>query len=109
MLADDSLGRSLLLAARVLAAVHSGRSLTEALTILVSEPPSARAAAQDVAYGVLRRFGWGDFILGKLMSKPLNHPETQALLLGALYRLETRFDSAPMVVDQAVSAAGELA
>ena len=108
-LADDSLGWSLLLAARVLAAVHAGRSLNEALMRLNNEPAAARAAAQDVAYGVLRRFGWGEFILGRLMTKPVTHPETQALLLGALYRLETRSDSAPMVVDQAVSAAGELA
>lgn len=51
----------------------------------------------------------GDFILGRLMSKPLTHQETQALLLGALYRLDTRPDSAHTVVDQAVLAAGELA
>jgi 16S rRNA (cytosine967-C5)-methyltransferase len=108
-LPPDSLGRSLVLAAHVLAAVHAGRSLTEALALLASEPPAARAAAQDVAYGVLRRFGWGEYILGRLLSKPLSHPETQALLLGALYRLETRADSPHMVVDQAVSAAGELA
>lgn len=109
MLAADSLGRSLLLAAQVLARVHGGKSLSEALLLLSSEAPAARAAAQDVAYGVLRRYGCGEFILGRLMSKPLTHPETQALLLGAIYRLETRPDSSPMVVDQAVAAAGELA
>ncbi|WP_301100858.1 16S rRNA (cytosine(967)-C(5))-methyltransferase RsmB [Propionivibrio sp.] len=108
-LAPDSLGWSLLLAARVLAQVHGGKSLSEALLVLVRELPAARAAAQDVAYGVLRRYGWGEFILGRLMSKPVSHPETQALLLGALYRLETRPDSSPMVVDQAAAAAGELA
>ena len=108
-LAADSLGWSLLLAARVLARVYAGKSLSEALGLLAQEPPAARAAAQDVAYGVLRRYGWGDFILGRLMSKPLTHPETQALLLGALYRLDTRPDSAHTVVDQAVLAAGELA
>ena len=108
-LAADSLGWSLLLAARVLALVSGGKSLSEALGLLVKEPPAARAAAQDVAYGVLRRYGWGDFILGRLMTKPLTHPETQALLLGALYRLDTRPDSAHTVVDQAVLAAGELA
>ena len=108
-LASDSLGWSLLLAARVLSAVYAGRSLSEALVSLVKEAPVARSAAQDVAYGVLRRYGWGEFILAQLMSKPLTHPETQALLLGALYRLETRPDSSPMVVDQAVAAAGELA
>lgn len=108
-LAADSLGWSLLLAARVLARVHGGKSLAEALLPLSEESPGARAAAQDVAYGVLRRYGWSEFILGRLMSKPLTHPETQALLQGALYRLETRLDSAPMVVDQAVAACGELA
>ena len=108
-LAADSLGLSLLLAAQVLARVHSGQSLSEALLLLSSAAPAARSAAQDVAYGVLRCYGVGEFILGRLMSKPLTHPETQALLLGAIYRLETRPDSRPMVVDQAVAAAGELA
>ena len=108
-LASDSLGWSLLLAARILAAVHGGKSLNEALNILSKEPSAARSAAQDVAYGVLRRFGWGEFILSRLMTKPLTHTETQALLLGALYRLDTRPDSSHMVVDQAVAAAGELA
>lgn len=108
-LAVDSLGWSLLLAARVLATVYAGKSLSEALGILASEPPAARAAAQDVAYGVLRRFGWGEFILGRLMTKPLTHAETQALLLAALYRLDTRPDAPHTVVDQAVIAAGELA
>ena len=83
--------------------------MSEALLVLADEPAVARSAAQDVAYGVLRRYGWGEFILGRLMSKPLTHAETQALLLGALYRLDTRPDSSPMVVDQAVAAAGELA
>jgi 16S rRNA (cytosine967-C5)-methyltransferase len=103
------MGRSLLLAARVLAAVAGGQSLGDALAVLTEEPSVARAAAQDIAYGVLRRYGWGEFILGRLLAKPLTHPETQALLWAALYRLETRVDSAPMVVDQAVIAAGELA
>ena len=89
--------------------VRAGKSLSEALLVLADEPAVARSAAQDVAYGVLRRYGWGEFILGRLMSKPLTHAETQALLLGALYRLDTRPDSSPMVVDQAVAAAGELA
>ena len=108
-LAPDSLGWSLLLAARVLAQVRAGKSLSEALLLLANEPAVARSAAQDVAYGVLRRYGWGEFILGRLLSKALTHAETQALLLAALYRLDTRPDSAPMVVDQAVAASGELA
>ena len=108
-LAPDSLGWSLLLAARVLARVRGGESLSQALLVLDKEAPNARAAAQDVAYGVLRRYGCGEFILRKLMNKALTHPETQELLLAALYRLETRPESRHTVVDQAVAAAGEFA
>lgn len=105
----DSLGWSLLLAARAVAAVREGHSLSEALLALAHEPPAAHAAAQDVAYGVLRRYAWGDFILGRLLTKPLTHQATHALLLAALYRLETRPEATHTVVDQAVIAAGELA
>ena len=107
-LAVDSLGYSLRLAARVLLLVRAGKSLNAALASISNEPAVARSAAQDIAYGVLRRFGEGDFFLAKLMSRPLLHEETYALLLAALFRLETRTDSAHMVVDQAVSAAGEM-
>ena len=108
-LPTESLGWSLLLAARAVAAVREGTSLTEALVALHCEPPLARSAAQDVAYGVLRRYGWGEFILGRLLEKSLTHAETHALLLAALYRLETRPEAVHTVVDQAVAAAGELA
>ena len=108
-LPQDALGWSLLLAVRVLVLVRAGKSLSEAMPLVAGEHGPARAAAQDVIYGVLRSLGRGDFILGRLMSKPLTHPETQMLLLAALYRLESRPDAAPMVVDQAVLAAGELA
>jgi 16S rRNA (cytosine967-C5)-methyltransferase len=104
-LPPDSLGYSLRLAARVIAAVHAGKSLNEMLFLLAGEPAAARAAAQDILYGVLRAHGRGEFLLGRLMERPLAHAETQALLLAALYRLETREGAAPMVVDQAVAAA----
>ena len=108
-LAADSLGFSLLLAARVLAAVGGGQSLNEALLAIAGEAPVAQAAARELAYGVLRRYGRAEFILARLMNKPLSHAPTQALLYGALYRLDTRPDAPAMVVDQAVAAAGELA
>lgn len=108
-LPPDSLALSLLLAARVIAAVHAGKSLTQALTPLAAAAPAARAAAQEVAYGTLRRYGCGAFILRHLLQRALPHQETEALLLGALYRLQTRPESPYMVVDQAVAAAGELA
>ncbi len=105
----DSLAFSLLLAARVLAAVRAGRSLTQALAPLASEPPSARAEAQDAAYATLRRYGCGEFLLRRLLARPLPHPEAEALLLAALYRLQSRPETAYVVVDQAVTAAAELA
>lgn len=105
----DSLGWSLLLAARALARVDAGESLSEAMIPLTLEAQGARAAAQDIVYGVLRRFGESEFVLGRLMRQKLAHAETYALLKAALYRLETRPDARPMVVDQAVTAAGELA
>ncbi len=107
-LAHDSLGWSLALSARVLAKVRQGQSLTLAQEILAGEAQVARAAAQDVIYGVLRHYGQGEFILSRLMNKPLTHIETYTLLLSALYRLKTRPESAPMVVDQSVAAAGEI-
>ncbi|WP_291993521.1 16S rRNA (cytosine(967)-C(5))-methyltransferase RsmB [Candidatus Accumulibacter sp. ACC003] len=109
LLAPDSLAYSLLLAARVIAQVHAGQSLTQALTALGGTAAAARAAAQDVAFGSLRWYGCGEFILGRLLSKALPHPDTEGLLLAALYRLQTRPESAHVVVDQAVAAAGELA
>jgi 16S rRNA (cytosine967-C5)-methyltransferase len=108
-LAPDSLALSLLLAARVVAAVRNGQSLTEALACLSGEPAGARAGAQDAAYGVFRHYGQGEFILQRLLSKPLSHDETVGLLLAALYRLDSRPDAPHTVVDQAVTAAGELA
>lgn len=108
-LAPDSLAESLLQAARVIAQVAAGKSLTQAMTALDVAPAVARAAAQDVVYGTLRRYGTGEFILARLLARALPHPETEALLRGALYRLQTRPESGYVVVDQAVAAAGELA
>ena len=43
------MGYSLILGARVLAAVYGGKSLNEAWSVLVSEGPGARSAAQEIA------------------------------------------------------------
>ncbi len=79
------------------------------MTTLSADPAALRAAVQDVAFGSLRRYGCGEFILGRLLTRGLPHPQIEALLLGALYRLQTRPEAAYMVVDQAVAAAGEVA
>jgi len=100
---------SLLLAARVVAAVRAGRSLTQALASLVGDSAPARAEAQDAVYATLRRYGRGEFLLRRLLTRSLPHPQAEALLLAALYRLQSRPETAYVVVDQAVEAATEVA
>lgn len=109
-LPPDSLACSLWLAARVLADVGGGKSLPDALAARFASgaPRAARASVQDIAYGVLRRYGWAEFLLARLLRAPLGHAEVDALLRAALYRLETRPDAVHAVVDQAVRAAGKL-
>lgn len=103
----NSLAFALLNAAHIDAAVFAGQSLADGLLARVD--PGARPAVQDLVYGSLRQYGRGDFFLARLLSKPLDADEVRALLLVAIYRLETRPEAAHTVVDQAVCAAGELA
>jgi len=103
----NSLAFALLQAARIDAAVFAGQSLADGLLARVD--PAARPAVQDLVYGSLRAYRRGDFFLSRLLDKPLDVEEVRALLLVSIYRLETRPDAAHTVVDQAVSAAGELA
>ena len=103
----DSLAFALLQAARIHLAVQTGQSLADGLLGRVE--PLARPSVQDLVYGSLRQYGRGDFFLNRLLAHPLADQEVRALLLVALYRLETRPDAVHTVVDQAVVAAGELA
>ena len=103
----NSLAFALQQAAHINAAVFAGQSLADGLLGRVD--PLARPAVQDIVYGSLRAFGRGDFFLRRLLAKPLAAEEIRALLLVAIYRLETWPDAAHTVVDQAVAAAGELA
>jgi 16S rRNA (cytosine967-C5)-methyltransferase len=106
-LPTDSLAYALLQAAHIHAAVLAGQSLADGHLARVDA--IARPAVQDLVYGSLRRYGRGDFLLGQLLSHPLSAEEVRCLLLVALYRLETRPEEPHTVVDQAVTAAGELA
>jgi 16S rRNA (cytosine967-C5)-methyltransferase len=103
----DSLAYALLQASRVVTAVIGGQSLADGLIGRVDQV--ARPAVQDLVYGSLRACGRGDFYLSRLLERSLASDEVRALLLVAIYRLETRPDAAHTVVDQAVSAAGEVA
>lgn len=105
-LVPTSLAYALLHAAIASAAVFNGHSLAE--NLLTKVDPLARPAVQDLLYNGLRRYGWGDFILARLMERPLDVPEIRALLLVALSRLEARPEATHTTVDQAVLAAGEL-
>ncbi len=106
------LATALLAAARVVAAVLGGRALDGALADVaaaVATDGATRAATQDLAYGALRRYGRGDFLLGRLMDRAPREPELRGLLLAALYRLDERPEDAHTTVDQAVTAAAGLA
>ncbi|MCE1182962.1 MAG: 16S rRNA (cytosine(967)-C(5))-methyltransferase RsmB [Rhodocyclales bacterium] len=105
-LAFNSLAYALLQAARIDAAIFAGQSLAEGMLARVE--PVARPAVQDLVYGSLRAYGRGDFFLSRLLERPLAVDEVRALLLVAFYRLETRPEATHTVVDQAVSAAGEI-
>lgn len=131
-LPPDSLGFALIRAAEVITAVIAGRptpqggflrgagtSVGRSLDATLAAcwqahafSPSQRGAVQDLAYGTLRQYGRGDFILARLLRSPLQEdddkpgkPLLRALLLAALYRLETRPADAHTTVDQAVNAA----
>lgn len=108
-LPPDSLAHALLLAAQAVAAVIGGRSLAEVPLAPPGELPATRASAQDLVYGALRRYGRGNGLLSPLLARPLTNCEIEALLLCALYRLETRPEAAHTVVNQAVEAAGRIA
>lgn len=110
-LPEDSLGYALLTSAELIAEVVGGTALTDALARLwaahPATPAGVRGAILDLTYGTLRDYGRQDFILGKLLQKPLPEP-VQSLLRVALHRLAVRPDTAHTVVDQAVSAASNL-
>lgn len=102
----NSLAYALLQAARIDAAVFAGQSLADGLLGRID--PVARPAVQDLVYGSLRAYGRGDFFLSRLLERPLAVDEVRALLLVAFHRLETWPEAPHTVVDQAVSAAGEV-
>lgn len=90
-------------AASAVAAVLAGKTPD---TVLAQTPVETRPAALDLAYTALRDCGRGDFLLGRLLDKPLKDKPVRALLLVALARLERRPEEAHTLVDQAVTAVG---
>jgi len=111
VLPADSLAHALLSSAELVAEVIAGGTLTTALSALwvarPATPAATRGAILDLTYGTLRDYGRQDFILGRLLQKPLPEP-LQSLLRVALHRLSARPESAHTTVDQAVDAAATL-
>lgn len=106
-LPSTGLAYALAEAAGIVAGVFAGQSLADGALARVEA--KARPGVQDLVYGTLRDYGRGDFFLARLLERPLNVPVVHALLLAAIYRLDTRPEAAHTVVDQAVAAAGTLA
>ncbi len=111
-ISPESLAYALDLAATAVAAVFAGRNLDATLAACWRTHPglaaASRGAVQDLAYGALRRYGRGDFLLNRLLREPLKDPRLRALLLAALYRLAVRPEDAHTTVDQAVAAAATI-
>ena len=92
-------------AAAAVAQVINGGTPDASLQALTA---GVRPGAMDLSYTALRDFGRGDFVLSKLLEKPLPDVSVHSLLLVALSRLERRPDEAHTIVNQATEAATTL-
>lgn len=91
-------------AAQAVAAVLGGRTPD---SLLAQLDPPLRPAVLDLSYSTLRDHGRGDFLLGRLLAKPLKDKTAHALLLVSLMQLERQPETAHTLVNQAVAAAGQ--
>lgn len=106
---DPRLNARALAAEAVTGVLVHGRSLTAVLAGLRARAgradPRPLAAAQDLAYGVLRRYGRLRFCLDRLLSRPLADPELAGLLLVGLHELDIGEAPGYAVVNEAVAQA----
>jgi 16S rRNA (cytosine967-C5)-methyltransferase len=92
-------------AARVVARVAAGRSLSTELERRAEEAgEGGRAAVVDLCYGTLRRYGRVQAIVAALSHHGRSDPLVEALVWCALYALESGRYAHYAVVDQAVRA-----
>lgn len=89
----------------VSAVLLEGRSLTAALAAQRRGriEPRSLAAAQDLAYGVLRHYGRLGFFLDRLLSRPLSDASLRAVLLVGLYELAHTDTPAYAAVNETVA------
>ncbi|MEO1766522.1 16S rRNA (cytosine(967)-C(5))-methyltransferase RsmB [Thiobacter aerophilum] len=98
------------LAARAVAQVAAGRSLSDALPQVLEQalPARLRAAAQDLSYGTLRHYGRLKAHLEALAPRPVADPLVRALVLVGLFQLLQQRAPAHAVVHQTVEATRSL-
>ena len=101
-LLNPPMATTLAAAAAAVAAVINGATPEATLRALA---PRVRTGAMDLSYTTLRDFGRGDYLLSKLMEKPLPDVLVRSLLVVALSRLERRPEEAHTIVNQATEAA----
>ena len=104
-LPTGSLGYALLIAGRLLAIVEHGRNLDVAFAEIPVDG-AARPRVMDLIYNALRAYGRGDYLLSRLMEKPLSKGEARGLLLVALDQLIRDPGEEHTIVNQAVTAGG---
>ena len=107
MLLLPPLAETLRAAGGLVASVIEGRNFDTVLA-RAGLTGHVRAASMDLAYGTLRAFGRGDFLLARLLERPLAEAAPRGLLLVALARLEARPGDAHTTVNQAVIAAASI-
>ena len=96
-------------AARIVARVAAGKSLSAEMERAVDEGCTApRAALIDVTHGTLRRYGRSQAIVRSLSRQDRGDALVEALLWCALYVLDSGRHAQYTVVDQAVRACGLL-
>jgi len=101
-LKQPPLSAPLAAAAALVAAVLRGRVPEP---VLAATDAALRPATLDLAFTALRDHGRGDWLLGRLLERPLKDKGARALLLVVLARIERRPAEAHTLVDQAVDAA----
>ncbi|HVE49671.1 MAG TPA: 16S rRNA (cytosine(967)-C(5))-methyltransferase RsmB [Casimicrobiaceae bacterium] len=102
--------RSQIQAARAVARVLAGESLSAALLAVgANDAGPARAFVHELTYGTLRHHGTLEALVRTLATKRITDAQLVALIEVALYQLEFARSPPFAVVDQAVAAAAELA
>ncbi|ULJ70002.1 16S rRNA (cytosine(967)-C(5))-methyltransferase RsmB [Wielerella bovis] len=100
------------LATQTLAAVDSGKNLSDELANIISQHPDLslqdKGMLQDLAYGCQRYLGSLKYMLGKLLNKPIDNQALEYHLLVAMYQLNHTRNAPHAVVNEAVEHIGKI-